>query len=546
MSDRLINIAKDKNTGEILNANELFDNKKTHSFEIRKEFNEGKIKPICLECEQELTISHSKFDRLFFRHLPNHSSCILSNNSLTPKEQKEYFEILKIRESDRHKSLKNKIGNLLLTVKGIDKNSINIDNKFIIKNGERRKPDVYCKYKEFEIVFEIQLSKLPLWYILRRHNFYKENNIYLVWILDNFNVRNAGSFERDIKYLNNYQNFFTLNENSSSLKLNCEYKKVYIENKTVKSHWKIKSISLDKLTFNQADLQVYYYDFTKNLETKESELTQLLKLEEEDRWNKEQERLEKFRKEKIQKIIFKIAEEKKKNFGHFNQISNEISNFNFLEIKELNELLKINKSKKSAIIKWIKETNEKNQSFLYFILETSKIELDVNKTDNDNRTAFIELYSNDNNIYKIGICKLLFQRNYILAQNDFNYINSLPKKKDFDLIIILNRISNRKLVEEAYKNDSILFILESAKFNKIVGSKLNSWITFANNAIQFYGHFWEYIELAFKKYKIWDKIISEDINGTFEAKLINLYQNYPTQNYNIDEIVRDLYPEIYE
>lgn len=205
--ERLINTARDKFSNNLLHAVELFDNNKTESFRVRKDFNEQKINPVCVECGQDLTISPSIYDRLFFRHLPNHNYCLLSSNSLTPQQQREYFEIIKSRESLRHLELKNKIGNLLTQINEVDKNSIFIDNKYIIKNGERRKPDVYCKIGQVEIVFEIQLSKLPLWYILNRYNFYKENNIYLIWILDNFDVKNPDSFTRDIKYLNKYQNY---------------------------------------------------------------------------------------------------------------------------------------------------------------------------------------------------------------------------------------------------------------------------------------------------------------------------------------------------
>lgn len=252
------------------------------------------------------------------------------------------------------------------------------------------------------------------------------------------------------------------------------------------------------------------------------------------------------RKEKVQKLIRKIRDEKNKEYGFFKLFSKEISEFNFLEKKELNENLKLKTSKISPIVKWIKETNDKNYNFLFFILDTLDIEMDVNKVDSHSKSAFIELYSNKNNFFKLGICKLLFKRNYHLTQEDLDFINTLPKDKDFERILIFNRITNRNLVDDAFDNDSILFIMESAKFNKIIGSKPRNWIAFANNAIEFYGHFWEYLELAFKKYKIWEKIINEDRNKTFHSKLQNLYQNYPKQNYQIDRLIKDLYPEIFE
>lgn len=203
-NERLISIARDSITGNLLDANVIFEVNRTADSDIRRQVNEKKIVPICVECEQKLTVSKSSYDRHFFRHFPKHSFCSLSDNSLTPQELNEYIQIKINNESARHKYLKNKIGNLLHSVEGIDKDSISIDSKYIIKNEERRKPDVYCKFLDVEIVFEIQLSKLPLWYILKGYNFYTENNIYLIWILDNFDIKNQGSFELDIKYLSRY------------------------------------------------------------------------------------------------------------------------------------------------------------------------------------------------------------------------------------------------------------------------------------------------------------------------------------------------------
>ena len=65
-----------------------------------------------------------------------------------------------------------------------------IDNKFIIKENGKRKPDVYCKFQDKELVFEIQLSDLSLNYILNRYEFYRRNGIYLIWILDKFDIHN--------------------------------------------------------------------------------------------------------------------------------------------------------------------------------------------------------------------------------------------------------------------------------------------------------------------------------------------------------------------
>lgn len=182
--ERSIKIAFDKASGEILEADEVFDETK-NAFELRRQYQKKDLLLSCCECEQDLMVSGSKFDRLHFKHKSGHDYCILSDGQLSPEEHEKFTEILKSKESDRHKELKNKIGLLLQEVEGINKNSIAIDNRFIIRGIEKRRPDVYCKYQGKELVFEIQLSDLSLGYILSRYEFYKKHGMYLIWILDN-------------------------------------------------------------------------------------------------------------------------------------------------------------------------------------------------------------------------------------------------------------------------------------------------------------------------------------------------------------------------
>ncbi|MBF6643958.1 MULTISPECIES: DUF6035 family protein [Chryseobacterium] len=543
--DRLINVAKDKITGKLLYADELFENgSKVDSFVVRKDYNENKIEPSCLECEQDLAIAHSKYDRNYFRHLPHHSYCILSDNSLSPKDQKEYIEIAKQRESYRHKYLKNRIGELLAEEQNVS--NINIDSKYIYKGSERRKPDVYCEYNDLKIVFEIQLSKLPLWYILRRHQFYKDHNIVLIWILDNFDVKDQGSFERDIKYLTRYQNFFKLDETSTGFKLICEFKELFIDKYIVKSKWTQESIRLSQLRVDQTDMQPFYYDYPSIERIKKYELIEHLKQKEEDDFNAEVERKRKEREKKIKNIIKRINDEKLKPNPHYKFIDNDINEMSYLEIQELNAQMDLKNPSRITppIITWIKRSNEENYSFLMFILQCTKISFDINTISPDGTTPFLAIYINKDIRQKRYFCQLLFGRNYKLQKQDYDFITT-SNGRDFVNYQIWNKLKNRNLVSIASERDSFLLILESAKSKEIKGSKLANWTAFANNAIQYYAHYWEYIELAFKKFDIWDLIIFHDTKSSFQQKLQNLYSNFPHQSYDIDECVRDLYPDIF-
>lgn len=550
--DRSIKIAFDKTSGEILDADEIFDITKD-AFQIRKKYHEKNLMLSCCECEQDLMVSGSKYDRLHFKHKPGHDYCTLADGKLTPQEHERYTEILKSKESDRHKELKNKIGELLRSVPNIDIDTISIDNKFIVKENGKRKPDVYCKFHDKEIVFEIQLSDLPLGYILSRYEFYKSHGMYLIWILDNFDIHNQGTLERDIKYLTRHENFFKLDEDSESFKLECEYKFPFLtDDNRLLTKWLKKSVSLNELKFDSDVFQAFFYDFGDNktkAETLQKQKAEEIK--EGERKKVEQRRLENAEK-KANDLIAKIADFRERGVLIFDAISNDIREMNDFEIKTLNRKLSL-KGKitngKPPLIKWIDEAKKYDASFLEFILTTKEIELDINTIDNIGRTPLQAIFQNDA-IYKILPILALFQAGYKLTENDSQTLTELMGQQritdtDFHILKIYNSLTNRNLVPVAYRFSKLLFIIESARQDKLITFNFtgNKWVSFANNAIQYYSEYWEYIELAFKRFGLWDKLIKLDTKATFQKKVEQFYSDMPEQKYDFDEVFKDLYPE---
>lgn len=550
--DRSIKIAFDKTSGEILDADEIFDITKD-AFQIRKKYHEKNLMLSCCECEQDLMVSGSKYDRLHFKHKPGHDYCILADGKLTPQEHERYTEILKSKESDRHKELKNKIGELLRSVPNIDIDTISIDNKFIVKENGKRKPDVYCKFHDKEIVFEIQLSDLSLGYILSRYEFYKSHGMYLIWILDNFDIHNQGTLERDIKYLTRYENFFKLDEDSETFKLECEYKFPFLtDDNRLLTKWLKKSISLNELKFDSEVFQAFFYDFGDNktkAETLQKQKAEEIK--EGERKKVEQIRLENAER-KANDLIAKIADFRKKEVLIFDAISNDISEMSDFEIKTLNRKLSL-KGKitngKPPLIKWIDEAKKYDASFLEFILTTKEIELDINTIDNIGRTPLQAIFQNDA-IYKTLPILALFQAGYKLTENDSLTLTDLMEQQritdtDFHILKIYNNLTHRDLVPVAYRFSKLLFIIESARQDKLITFNFtgNKWVSFANNAIQYYSEYWEYIELAFKRFGLWDKLIQLDTKATFQKKVEQFYSDMPEQKYDFDEVFKDLYPE---
>ena len=551
--ERLIKIAFDKISGEILNADEIFYNKKD-AFLIRRQFHEDKVELYCCECEQRLHVSTSKHDRLHFKHQPKADFCILKDGNLSPQEVDQHNKILVAKESERHKKLKNKIASLLQNVKGVDNASISIDNKVIIKNNERRRPDVYCKYLDKELVFEIQLSDLSLRYILSRYDFYRQNKMFLIWILDNFDVHKQAQLERDIKYLTKYENFFNLDENTKEFSLNCTYKFPFLtDDNSLLTKWLNKSIPFHELKFDSECYQIYYYNFGDNKTLKEKEQWQNAKqIKEVEKIKIEEDRLSaaKYKSKRIIQEIKILRERKSQYFGDVILFLSELNEF---EKDVFNSMLNIKsnlKSKTPALNQWIKTATQEDIAFIDFVLNCNEIDIDVNERDFEGKTAFQEIYLNKS-IGKYLPIKGLLKRGYQLITEDEALAVSIPDlsgENNNDLILykLCMSLSDKSMIDIAYKYSKLLFIIEPAKHATIMGFsyKPNEWIAFANNAIQHYSKHWEYIEIAFKSSGLWKILIQLDGKGTFKKKITQFYLDMPEQEYDFEGVFRDLYPEL--
>jgi competence CoiA-like predicted nuclease len=550
--DRSIKIAVDKLTGELLNADEVFKNR-PEGFEYRKEFARDKLDPHCLECDQRLIISTSLYDRIHFRHEPNSGDCLLKNPEISPGEIQLICDVLKAKESPRHKFLKNKIGNSLKEVEGIDSKSISIDSNFIVRGPEKRRPDVYCRYEEKEVVFEIQLSDLSLRYILSRYDFYKEHGIYLIWILDNFNIHGQSQMERDLKYLSDHQNFFKLDEENDQFKLICDYKVPYLTSELdVHSKWQSNSVSLGDLTFDPSLYQAFFNDFARAKQTAEQESYRRREEQRRAETEARQRAAEESALRRVNSIVFEIRRIKTNHVQVYTAVTALIDELTGNEKTVLNSLLKLNElgsTGKTKLNQLIAKATPDDYGFFDFLLKCEAIDLDVNLTDTDGTTSFQEVRRNQNT-HRNSITRELFRRGYKLTDSDIAFMTKAATSngkllREMQVFKFLDQLKDRNLVDGIIEHDSLVLTIESAKRGEIVGFNYrpDEWVALANNAIEHYPKYWEYIESAFKYYGIWNKIVSSDRKGTFRKKLQQFYQDMPDQAFDFDDILRDLYPE---
>lgn len=551
MKERAIKLAFDKQAGIFLDADDVFFNTR-NAFAVREEYSRKKL--FCYECDQSLHIAASKFDRLFFRHGPNAGSCILKDQEFSSLELTLYNDTLTAKESPRHRDLKNKIAELLKVTDGVEKDSVFADTHYLFHEKEKRRPDVYCKYQGKEIVFEIQLSALSFRYILDRRDFYRKKGIYLVWILDAFDVKGQSHTERDIKYLSSYQNFFKLDETSIEMRLVCTYKSPYINEKNqLHSPWTSRSLTFDQLRFCSQELQVYYLDYTKKLKSEQIRLEEIEANIRQKAQEKQDEEYRQRSQQKVSNLISKMATYRRNQYD-FYKFPSILDGFSDGDLCVLNQKLSFDKvhKQKTQLNYYLSAAINGDFSFINFLLAERRIEFDVNKTNLDGTTTLKELLNNPCLYnYKNTLLPFLFQRGYNLSQRDIDFYETMPHppQQDIEADIVLlkccNSLSEKELSTLVFRNARLITIIESAKQKKIIGTRLPGWLAFAMNVVISYKRNWEYIQEAFVYYGLTDVIVAHDKKGNFQKKVAEYQLNMPEQQKEVLELLIDLYPEVY-
>ncbi len=566
---RAINRVREQNTKKIIEAKEVFKTSKS-TFSFRKKLGTGEFKLSCLECGQALHIAVSENVRPHFKHFPDSYDCILKKDTLSEDKIKSIDRHLESKESPRHIELKNKIGGSLFKNKAFK--NVSVDDKFIMSNGEKRKPDVYCEYQGKRIVFEIQLSHLPLEYLLKRCDFYQKNQIYLIWILDNLNPKRQSQFQKDIKYINKYETFFQFDEEFEDFKLICHYKSWFLnQDNDLRQKWQKKSVTFDQLKYSQDDFQVYYYDNEqekKKLLAQQEQREKEIQEERERRTKELQEQRQRKKEQRVSNLLERIKDikEGRRSYLSFREeIFDDVWSLDDDEKKMFTQKFKV----KNPFIRWIEElSNSYDRDFLeLMIILCRQLGFNINCSESG-KTTLVALLENKN-IYPNSLIVKMLQVGYIITDSDFKKIKETDEKDKIPICFFkyandLNRrclewwikededgfetfythTSSIELIEFLFKNYSDLIkVIESAKRKKIIGYKFNSWIAFANNTF-YYKEYWKYIELAFKYYGLWDTILKLDKKGSFKRKYQELQKNYPKQDSACEDLLSVLYPEL--
>ena len=547
-SDYSIPLAYDKKTGERIDIDELENIKQ--GYEMRKRYNEGEFIPICVDCKEDLVVSTSKNERVHFRHNKgSESSCELKNKTWNWQEKRDYAHSLASKESPRHKQLKNYIGNLIKSEK--ECRLIGVDDRFLSDDIQKRRPDVYFEFKGYPIVFEIQLSRLSQKYILGRHNFYRKNGIYLIWLLDEFNLKNQLPHEKDIKYLSSHQNFFKINEQKDSLSLQCQYKYSFFNGHSVISKWDTISIGLNDLKFDRSCFQAYYFNFENDRLKKQQAHTKMLN-------DERKKRIKDKRAARINDLVDLFREYYKDDFKFRDiqlEIRTQLRDLDDIDLKELNNTLGFDKIfKGEPFIHHLIIKSQDHLNFLLFLLGSRHLDFRMDLNSSAGKSILITVLELEDYGHREALLKAIFWKGYCLTSDDLHYLNQRYSQrssdkyemKEYMAIKFYNDLKTQGDIDALNSHHAleVMLTIKSIIDGQIIGSKITQFHQLVINAIDHYTEYWCLIDDAITSYDKWYVILEGDKKDTLRRKINQYNQSKNKISTKLNSIAWKLFPEI--
>lgn len=361
---------------------------------------------VCIFCKQPVKISGGgeNLKTLYFRHVRDSDDCPIKTNASSFTEEEVRCIIYNgVKEGDLHFRLKNFIGEYLEK----DEQILNVDIDKVYKSEivpkTWRKPDVLATFTDKRVAFEIQLSTTFLTVIVERNAFYKKENVFIIWVFDDFSVESDFQpFTQKDVYHNNSFNVFVLDDwakeessKTNELVLNCYYKYVDEETGDIDEEWQNELVTINQLTFDTEKYKVFFYD-TDN---------------------------------ERKKIRVQITIEYLRSFYKYNERPPAYSDLDFLvetqdEIDLLNQKLTLKYTQTELTQKILSKYKDGNYSFPKFIFENKIINL-------DEEIAFKEILKWDDSKNWRLFLRLLFERGYV------------PKKEVIENVCIFDNVTEK-------------------------------------------------------------------------------------------------------
>jgi competence CoiA-like predicted nuclease len=263
-------------TGEIITSINFFKMDEESIFRVRAEneryLQKGKHFLVCSLCHQPIKIRGDKrgSKTLHFAHLHSSGDCPIKTGQTYTKEEINAMKYNGVKESEEHKKLKE----FIFTMLSNNKDFTNTYCEKTFKNTGLQKvwkrPDVSTRYKDKNIVFEIQLSTTFLDVIVSRQDFYYSNNTNIVWIFNKFyeDLSTLKFTEKDILYSNKNNIFILDNEmieksiKNKILLLKCFYLKPFRNSKNeIDFEWERKEVNVTEIIYDDLTNKSYIYNY---------------------------------------------------------------------------------------------------------------------------------------------------------------------------------------------------------------------------------------------------------------------------------------------
>ncbi|WP_026461431.1 DUF6035 family protein [Adhaeribacter aquaticus] len=343
-------------TGEQINSYKFFQKPLDELVEVRSELQKAINRYreplfVCNFCKQKIRIrggvasdGRKKKGCFHFAHLKDSEECSIKTNNTLTQEEVNRIKYNGAKESALHIQLKEQIAAQLYKNEKFKKEISLIEIEKVLKSKaidkEWRKPDINAYFKDKRIAFELQLSTTWLSVITERQHFYKEQQIFILWVFYKFNINDVTRrlTDNDVIFTNHH-NAFIFDEDclwqselENDLVLKCFYKRYYIDQLVLKDTWEMVYVTLSLLTFDTNNFKVYYHDGKKQKKELEQKIDEELnkraielKIEQEAKEKETAERLRIEAQKKAEKEK-KLAEQRKLQ-DQIRRISIDIENY---------------------------------------------------------------------------------------------------------------------------------------------------------------------------------------------------------------------------
>ncbi|MNK22361.1 hypothetical protein D3C87_406360 [compost metagenome] len=360
--------------------------------------------------------------------------------------------------------------------------------------------------------------------------------------------------QRDLKYLSETQNLFSLDEATDDLRLLCNYKVPFIfNNSEIREKWMVKQISLDQLKFDMATTEVFYYNFADEKKMVQSSL---------DHMNLEVVRtcLDRERSKQlsaIQTLKEKLGTYWRNDYNCYG-LSKEVSELSESEVKMLNEMVRLDgfHNNRPKLEYYIRQYKEKRpgykMNFIEFILGQTVIDLGVNNKDAAGHGALQALYLNedlkDKNYRNIP---LLFKHGYILTEQDKRFVMQNPLLYEPQTEVELLKLQYFGALRFGFPEELVvgslkyLIFIESAIQDRIIGSKVKNWVNFMMPIMSNFRSLWSYTKVVLSKTQLGDHLRRVDRAKTIDRKIVEFGLEEIDQDVDSLHLLYCLYPEIF-